>query len=160
MTESALILAAVWKWFPPRRWAVCDGVSYGWGLLYEADAIAVSKAGRVHELEAKSAKADLARDHKKRKWLLPAQVDYFWYVVPTALTDPAVALARPRGLGVISVSAPGANDVIGNSVRLLLPKPLRSQNRVRDRSDRPRLWRLAAVRYWDERIRKPKGETR
>ncbi len=88
MTESELILAAVKRWYPPQRFAVCDRVSWGLGLSYEADAIAISAAGLCDELEAKSTAADLRNDLKKYKWKriesgnVKHFADRFWYVVP------------------------------------------------------------------------------
>ena len=156
MTESELILAAVWRWFPPRRWAVCDCVSDGFGLPYEAAAVAVSKSGVVHELEAKSDKADLLRDASKKKWVRFPQSDCFWYVVPEPLRDAAVAAARPIGGGVIAVSPLRDGYAIGDSVRVLMPgrrRPRDASGGVRPRDRRNCIWRLCSLRYWDGRIR-------
>jgi len=154
MNESELILAAVWRWFPPRRWAVCENVYWGFGLLYEADAIAVSKSARVHELEAKSAASDLKRDARKHKWQRLPQVDYIWYIVPEPLADLALELGKPLGLGVLVVSEPKDDLVIGECRRLAMPKLRRGQDQRQDvvRDRRNVIWRLAALRYWDERV--------
>lgn len=156
MNERDLILAAIWTWFPPRRWAVCDNVYWGFGLHYEADAIAVSKSGIVHELEAKSVKSDLLRDERKRKWTQLAQSDYHWYVVPTKLHDLAAGVAGARGSGLIVVSDIEDGDVVGNADKILRPKLRRDWEQEPDkvRNRRNRIWRLAGIRYWEERIRK------
>lgn len=156
LTESDLILAAVTRWFPPQRWAVCPNVYYGFGLPYEADAIAVSKSGRVHELEAKCVKSDLLRDPQKRRWQRPAEVDYHWYVIPEALRAEAVEIAARTGSGVLVVSPPEDGDQIGRCKRIRLPRRLRDHTQyiaLHNRDARNRIWRLCSLRYWTDRIR-------
>lgn len=156
MRERYLIAAAVRRWHPPRLWAVCDNVSWGFDLNHEADAICISKSGIVHELEAKSSASDLKRDLRKRKWkemdLPPRQIDFFWYVVPESLADAATAQARPRGLGVVVVHKPDKGYVFGDCNRVVAAKPMRPRHSDRKRDNRTRLWRLATLRYWDNRF--------
>lgn len=52
MTAHDITLAVVMQLFPPRRYAVCPNVSWG-ALPWEADVVAVSQAGIVHEVEVK-----------------------------------------------------------------------------------------------------------
>jgi hypothetical protein len=163
MTETDLILATVMRWYPPRLWAVCDRVSWGLGLNYEADAIAISKSGLADELEAKSTLPDLRADLKKHKWkLIDAGqrqhfADRFWYVVPPKLGDAAVEQARSRGFGVVVVTDIQENGrVIRQAERVLKASKLRGADTSRRRSmieRRADLWRLAALRYWDAQKR-------
>lgn len=159
MKESELILAAVTRWYPPRRFAVCDRVSWGFDLSYEADAIAIGDGGLCDELEAKSSLSDLRADLDKQKWKLIAEglrkpfPDRFWYVVPEKLRDAAVEQARPRGFGVVVVHPPEAGYSIGRAERVLPANRLHPNSRERRQKfieKRGELWRLAGLRYWDE----------
>jgi hypothetical protein len=134
-----------------------------WSLLpYEADIIAVSKGGKVHEIEIKISKADLAADAKKQRWRMPPYVDCYWLAVPQELKDAAIERAGEIGAGVFSASKRG--DV-------LLAYKIKEPRRWLKRDAKPLLqawqggnnlsierhrgylrnqvWRLAALRYWD-----------
>jgi hypothetical protein len=117
-------------------------------LPYEADAIAASPGGVIHELEAKSSKSDLMADGKKRKWGLPPFTDYFSYVVPAALEATAVGIAEPRGFGVYSVDDKGYCSRVTAARRRHVDCTTEKQ---RDR--RNRIWRLCSLRYWDRKMR-------
>ena len=158
MTETELIYAAVRRWYPTRLFAVCDRVSWGLGLSYEADAIAISQTGLCDELEAKSTLSDLRADLKKHKWKLIETrnrehfADRFWYVVPADLEDAAVEQARPRGFGVVVVRPPEGFNFIGSAERVLKAERLHKdipERRRRILAKVPELHRLAALRYWD-----------
>ncbi len=107
MNAETVAAAVVRRHFPPRRYAVCQNVS--WALLpYEADIIAVTEAGTVHEVEIKTSKADLLADVKKMRWAnhpnrLRPQVDFYWLAVPQRLQGEAVRRAEEIGAGVFSV---------------------------------------------------------
>ncbi len=153
VTETELIFATVWRYYPPNRFAVCDRVAWGLGLNYEADAIAISDTGLTDELEAKSSLSDLKADLKKHKWKLIETgmrdyfADRFWYVVPEKLREAAVKQAEPRGFGVVVVSLPEKGYTIGDAERVLKAKQLR-KGKARRLDQRAGVWRLAAIRYW------------
>jgi hypothetical protein len=161
--EAELIVAAVARWYPTNRFAVCDNVSHGFNLFYEADAIAISDTGLCDELEAKSTLSDLHADLKKRKWeLIEAGMrqhyaDRFWYVVPEELREAAVKQAEPRGFGVVVVTK--LRGLVGlqptfRAERVLAAQRLHPESRERREkflARRAELWRLAAIRYWSRK---------
>jgi hypothetical protein len=160
MNSQEIIVAVVRVCFPPRRWAVCQNVS--WSLLpYEADVIAVSKAGKVHEVEVKLTKADLKRDEKKQRWRMPPYIDCYWIAVPEEIKDVAVERANEIGAGVITVGRRGDCNKVKEPQRWLKQdaKPMLPPHApwkgsegsvVRHRGElRNQVWRLAALRYWD-----------
>ena len=156
MTELELVTACVLRWFPPRRWAVCANVSWGF-LSYEADAVAVSKSNRIHEIEAKISASDLSRDSRKRKWRQPPQTDYHWYVVQPGLADAATTAAAGTGSGVFVVEPPPEHGDIGYCKRIVKARPRRdvvvaALNRKRD--CRNSIWRLASLRYWNQIVQR------
>ncbi len=156
MTESELIQATVARWYPLNKFAVCDRVSWGLGLSYEADAIAISDTGLCDELEAKSSLRDLRADLKKHKWKMIETgnrkhfADRFWYVVPEELKDAAVKQAQPRGFGVVVVYP--VVDGHRSVNRVLMATRLHPGTRTRRAryiEKRAEVWRLSCFRYWD-----------
>lgn len=168
MNSKDIAAAVVYKYFPPIRYAACQNVSFAL-LPYEADIIAVSEAGTVHEIEIKVSKSDLLADAKKMRWathpnLLPPQVDYYWLAVPKELEAEAVKRAEEIGGGVFSVYSNEHGDMLCDKIkepRRWIPKdaaPLtrRAYCNVRiehvtawRRGLQNRVWRLAAFRYWE-----------
>ena len=146
VTSIEITIAVVRCWFSPRYWAVCPRVSYGFDLLYEADIIAISKTGIVHEVEIKITKADLLADAKKDRWtreknLKISQVDRYWLAVPDILAVPALARANDIGAGLFVVES-------GNANRLRYPNHRRTSPIKGRRDQRVKIWRLCAMRYW------------
>jgi hypothetical protein len=157
--------AAVHRHFPPRRYAVCQNVS--WALLpYEADVIAVSAAGPDHEIEIKTSKSDLLADTKKMRWAnfpnrLRPQVDFYWLAVPGELEAEAVKRAEEIRGGVLSVYRKNSM-LLCEKAKL----PIRWINKDEPpmrysytggtpvaehrRHLRNLVWRLGSLRYWDD----------
>ena len=159
VTAQRISAAVVQQLFPPRVWAVCPNVS--WGLLnYEADILAIGKTGCIHEIEVKISKADLLKDARKWKWrstYAPAtdQVDAYWLAVPPQLEELAVVRAREIGGGVIVVDFQA--DSTGWVRKVLVPQRKRrvqtDRERRGERDIRNKVWRLAALQYWDQVFR-------
>jgi len=150
-TEAGIAAAVVHAWFPPRRWAVCPNVSWGLPLLGEADVIAVSSSGKLHEIEIKCSRGDLRADEKKRRWLwsADARTDYYWLAVPAALRDDGMRRAEALHAGLFVASAPPDGDRLPVVERLRCAHRLPSKMSVSPGDLRNRVWRLASLRYWD-----------
>lgn len=74
--------------FDRRNDIIVPNVS--WGLLpYEADLLAISKAGQVTEVEIKRSMADLRADFKKGHLHDSEDITYFYYCVPESLVEKA-----------------------------------------------------------------------
>lgn len=153
--EASLGIAVVRRWYEPRLWAVVNNAS--WGLqLSEADVYAVSKAGVTHEVEVKISAADLRADARKSRWReqpIKWQSNFYWLCVPPELSVLAMERAALIGAGVYVVHGPDADSTLkyGNCVRAL-KAPRHEYAHRRDRDLRNRVWRLAALRYWDRLI--------
>lgn len=144
--------------FSCRRWTVCPNVSWGWGLAYEADLIAVSKAGYVNEVEIKISRSDLVADRRKAKHTgggLDPRVKRFWYAVPTVLVEAALSIAPPHH-GVIEIhevknswdTAPRLKTRISRAAATI--ETAKSITTVQ----MSELLRLGYLRYWDLRHRR------
>lgn len=168
MDAETIAAAVVRKYFPPRRYAVCQNVS--WALIpYEADIIAVTEAGTVHEVEIKISKADLLADAKKPRWRMRPCVDFYWLAVPQDLRDAAVERATEIGAGVFSVF-PYGDAFLADKIKLSqrwitkdeapLTTPYHHREYVKEwrRSLQSQVWRLAAMRYWDIVFERAKGK--
>jgi hypothetical protein len=125
-----------------RLYAVVPNVS--WGLIpWEADILACTKAGFLHEIEVKVSmsdwKADLLKDKFKgaahSKW-----IKNFWYAGPPKLMARFGEIAIPETAGVIAVDDSGV-------------KVLRAAkaNKAAKRLSAPeilQLCRLGAIKAW------------
>ena len=161
--ERTIIREVVRAFYPPRRWAVCPNVSWGC-LSWEADILAVTPAGTVHEVEVKISKADLLRDLNKTKWgykwqgLVHADgevnanapirlyVDEYWIAAPREIMDVAISHAQKLGAGLYVFS-----DDTG-----CVSSPFACRWKRREKTTREKyqitpesIHRLAALRYWD-----------
>lgn len=149
MTEAFLIDSVVKHCFNPRRWAVCPNVSWS-SLPWEADILAVSAHGKIHEIEVKMTVSDLAKDKLKRKWAMsPAPMAYvhaYWLAVPSKLEAAATKRAAEIGGGVIVVSETGLASLVKYPNKWMGPTHPRP-NKVTAAA----LHRLAALRYWKDR---------
>lgn len=135
-TAAEVLRCVVESAFPIRQYLCVPNVS--WGMLpWEADLLALSKAGYLSEVEIKVSLSDLKRDADKRKWdfdnmgfidspqsLLRAM----WFAMPLELA------ARDDVTGLV----PGFAGILGCEIRT-------------------RVYTSKTVRYWaTEKIRKPK----
>jgi hypothetical protein len=142
--------------FSRRQWLVVPNVSWGWGLDYEADLIAVSKLGRVNEIEIKVSLQDLKADIHKQKWTkgLDNRVQKFWYAVPNELAQAALELELPSGIeaGVIAVWAADNDYDFPRSKIIRAAKP-RMDAKKATTEEITELYRLGYLRYWDQRLK-------
>ena len=124
-------------------------VSWGWGLRYEADLIAVSGSGWATEIEIKVSKSDLLRDIKKDKWIHPSfrtkKIKCFYYAVPESLKDVALTWTdMPEGSGIIVVRPDGMAAIVRRA-------RTRPDSRKLTDEEIMKLYQLVAMRYWDQR---------
>jgi len=92
---------AVAAWFGYRVNLIVPNVSWGWGLLHEADMLVLRPSGLCDEVEIKVSAADIRRDAKKRHdhWNDP-RICRVWFAVPEALADcPDI----PPAAGILAV---------------------------------------------------------
>ena len=160
VTAEAIAAVVVENHFPPIRYAVCQNVSFAL-LPYEADIIAVTEAGTVHEIEIKLSKSDLKADAKKQRWSQPHVVDYYWLAVPKALKEDAVKRAKEIGAGVFLVYSDEYYTLCDEikKPRRWITKDAAPLHHFRTidkayvkewrRGLASRVYRLAALRYWD-----------
>lgn len=139
--------------FSRRRWYVVPNVSWGWGLNYEADLIAVSQNLWADEIEIKVNKYDLLGDKDKRKFkrLPDRRIKRFWYAVPAELQELALQVVPPTA-GVIVISEPRNNyDFPRVSVAR---RAKAAPNAVQVKPDELlKLLHLGVMRYWDLRLK-------
>ena len=144
--------------FNNYRWLVVPNVSHGWHLPYEADLIAVSKAGWAQEIEIKVSASDLKADKKKAKhgngpW--PTKIDEriqrFWYAVPENLIAVAMDTTHvPAFAGVIAVKKDDFGHLHAVKIREAVKRE--GSRKVTDK-ERIRLMELGMARYWSQRER-------
>lgn len=116
-------------------------VFWGWDLNYEADLIAVSKAGCATEIEIKISASDLRADKKKKKFQsgLDARIFRLFYAIPESLKE--VALVEiPEEYGIIIVS--------NGYPRTVRQAKRRKARKVTDQ-ELTKLTRLGTMKYWD-----------
>lgn len=152
--------------FDSGRWTCVPNVSWGWGLDYEADLIAVSKAGWANEVEIKCCKYDLKADHLKAKHrggpglYLDERIKRFWYAVPSLLLetalDPAIV---DKTFGIIEIESP-KNSYDFPRARMERQAVNRGRARLVTAEERVKLMHLGLLRYWELRrkLAKPTAE--
>ena len=159
MTADELIdgMIGAGRPFSSREYTIVPNVSWGWGLDYEADIIAISPAGTVNEIEVKVRQQDLLNDVRKRKWGcgLDPRVKRFWYAVPPGLAALALEIRPdPRiNPGVLVVRAP---DRLGEDHDVKIARPAKAIQGARQAtpSEVQELSRLGLLRYWDLRVKR------
>lgn len=133
-----------------RRWIVVPNVYWGWGLSYEADLIAISKTGRVTEVEIKVSKSDLVADFLKYKWKkgLDERINKFFYAVPEKLKQFALENI-PETAGLYSVKEKKEHSFSLPTAEIVRPATAIKQSKKPSESDINNLSRLGVMRYWD-----------
>lgn len=149
MTAKQVMTAVTRRGAPlcRRRFAVVPNVSWGWGLDYEADLIAVSPAGRAIEVEIKISRHDLIQDCKKAKWEkgLDPRIRMFYYAVPEGLVDVAVETVKPF-CGIMSVPEKDSGYYRAKIVRRA---SVIENARPVSPEELNKLLHLGVMRYWD-----------
>lgn len=153
MTERLVSDALVMQFFPPRRYFVVPNVSYGWGLSYEADVIAISPSGWASEVEVKTSAADLKADCLKAKHRrISLRIRNMWYCVP----EDSVTLALdPAYVGLECGVMTWRFDVIRDKISCcVMRKPKANPAALKCTPQQIQdLLRLGTLRYWDLRIK-------
>lgn len=158
MTSRDIANALARSVFNCRRWTVLPNVSWGWGLDYEADLIAVSPNLWCDEIEIKISKSDLLADRHKRKFNgggIDPRIKRFWYAVPDTLSQVAIESIAPA-YGIIEVSAPNPTYDFPRAKKIR-KAPLRTARQVTQQEFHT-LLHLALVRYWDQRLTVKQGD--
>lgn len=136
--------------FSRRQWVAVPNVYWGWGLRYEADLIAVSRAGVCTEVEIKVSRQDLRQDRLKRKWLtgLGPMIARFYYAVPENLKDYALEII-PEDCGLVAVGS-GNEATSGLPVaRVIRRARTRKSARKPTEAEILKLHHLGIMRFWD-----------
>ena len=134
--------------FKYTRNIVVENVYWGWGLKYEADLIAISKAGYATEIEIKVSKYDLIKDMEKIKYTLcpDSRITRKYFAIPQELVNTAIKILPPN-IGILSVYKKEGHDrytveTIRRAVRNKLARPCTEQ-------EINKLLRLQSIKYWD-----------
>lgn len=160
--ERALVRGLSAK-YPYRRWLVVPNVSWGF-LNWEADLVAVSQSGWMHEIEIKVSVSDLRRDLDKNKFKSPYKCLYseemktrptpgtskyihqFWYAMPEAIwskieSSPPI----PDYAGVYVIGDLGR---AGRSWRIAKPAIKNKFAKALTEAEQSKLLRLCMIKYW------------
>lgn len=88
-TKELEVLVA--DFFGVRTHLIIPNVSWGFGLLYEADLVVVTRSRYVYEVELKVSKSDLKADANKKKHNNPRKTfKRMYYAMPEEIYDPAL----------------------------------------------------------------------
>lgn len=139
-----------------RRYLLVSNVS--WGLLpWEADLIAMTSSGYLHEVEIKISIADLKRDPKKAKWRggwehYHRLVKSRWFAMPEKVWQHKDAVGCvPDGAGVITVREPRSQWDSG--VEVAREAIENKDARALTETEQFQLARLQAMRHWSKLAR-------
>lgn len=149
--EIALALTRNGAPFSFRRWIVVENVSWGWGLTWEADLIAVSKSGFATEIEIKVNRYDLRHDRDKRKHHRSSygKIKALYYAVPSELVGDAM---NPdivdQKYGIIEVKMP-KQEYDYPFCKIIRRAVFDKRARTLQKSEIQELMRLSLYRYWD-----------
>lgn len=143
--------------FARNRWIVVPNVSWGWGLDYEADLIAVSKTNWADEIEIKINKYDLMNDKFKQKHrgevvgkYLDKRIRRFWYAIPTELLE--TALEIPKEFGIVEIRKSNLKHQ-PHTAHVIRRATARPHARQVTPEETLKLLHLGIMRYWDLRLK-------
>ena len=141
--HSGHIELAVAMLFDYRKYVLVPNVSFGWGLSYEADLLAVM-ANKVTEIEVKISISDLRADFKKAKHLKPSpRVGRLVYAMPEGMVAKAMEMI-PAQHGIIAVKW----NKYGYEALWVRQCRHRSDYKGVSDQDVMKLMRLADMRIW------------
>lgn len=138
-----------------RHLAVIPNLSHGFGLRYEADLIAITKARAVKEIEIKISRTDFEADAQKQKHRvgLDSKISEFWYAMPETVWAESQDVWRVAGAGVITVrlhtTSWGSRQFLVN--RVIAAEKL--SGHVLSDDQLVNALRLASMRIWGPRHR-------
>ena len=140
---------ALARHFNYRQNIIVPNVSWGFGLLYEADMLIITPRGYITEIEIKITKQDIDRE-KKKKGLAHhnSKIKRFIYAVPDYLSD---YRGIPNNGGLISVSKtrnfynPGEEYT---HCRIIKSPSINSKAIPISDGDRLKLLHLGCMRIW------------
>mgnify|MGYP001810168423 CR=1 FL=1 len=143
------IEVAVAKHFDYRRNLIVPNTYWGIGLNHEADLLILSDAGYATEVEIKISRADLLRDKAKAHEHESGIVKAFWFAVPEALAEFALAnIPEEAGLLVVRDLKPSQISYHNPKVKIVRAAALRRSSRKFTEAERYQLARLGLMRYW------------
>lgn len=149
--DIALALTRTGAPFSFRKWIVVENVSWGWGLTWEADLIAVSKSRYATEIEIKVNKYDLRHDRDKRKHHRSSfgKIKALYYAVPSELISDAMnpEIVDPK-YGIIEVCEPKIS-YDHPTCKIIRRAVFDKKARELSKDEIHTLTKLAMYRYWD-----------
>lgn len=141
--------------FPVDRWTCVPNASFGLGLHWEADLLALSGSGYLYETEVKVSMQDLKRDRDKRKWsgLIPPSLTPEGVMKGFYFAMPASLAARPDAQEIVPYFAGILSCKYLNNGRIqqanVIRRPrINSRAKKYDDEFRAKMMRLATMRYW------------
>lgn len=132
-----------------RCFCVIPNASWGMGLPFEADVLAINKSGYMTEVEIKVSMSDWRKDMEKRKHLLGHQshVRRFYYAAPMKLAKRYQEIeGLPAYAGVIGVGSENLDSAAHLEI-LKSAEVNTSARRLRDK-EMMNAARLSALRVW------------
>ena len=139
MTSQQVELAVA-NHFDYRRQVIVPNVSWGMGLLYEADIVVLRKSNWAIEVEIKVSASDIRADLKKKHLHDSPLFKELWFAVPEALEDHKDI---PLHAGILSVG-----DRRRRKLKVVR-KPLGNKDAVKwTNEQRLKLLHLASMRTW------------
>lgn len=138
---------ALAKHFDWRRNLLVPNVHWGFGLNYEADLLVLTPARRLWEVEIKVTPEDLRNDARKKPWAHGCKyTDRLYFAFPEAMAKYSDLV--PDDAGILTVS--GDSTLLAKMIR---PAKLRPQALSLSDEQVQTLWRLAAIRIWDLKLK-------
>jgi hypothetical protein len=142
------IEVAVSNHFDYRRNLIVPNVSSGLGI-HECDLLILSDAGYATEVEIKISRGDLLRDKAKDHGHHSDIIKAFWFAVPEALSDYALArIPEEAGLLAVRDCADAQVSYSRHRVHVVRPAVIRQHSRAFTSAERYQLARLGLMRYW------------
>lgn len=151
--EAALVLNPRSPFFHHRHEIVIPNASHGLGLGWEADIIAVSKAGYLTEIEIKVSRADFRADSQKNKHRNDIKVrgrgfiKRFYYAMPLAIWQRCQDVWRVPGSGIIVVKD-SCTRFGWHEVEIAIAAESRPGAKKIEGGQFRRAARLMSARYW------------